>query len=314
MTKKRPIIIDCDPGHDDAIALLLAFSSDKLDIKGVTITGGNQTLEKTLQNAKNVLEFAGIKTPIAKGLDKPLLRDLEIAPEVHGESGLDGPELPQSNYETHHLNSVEFTAEILRASDEKITLVATGPLTNIAAFLIAHPELKDKIEQISIMGGSVIGGNWTPAAEFNILVDPEAADLVFRSGLPIVMAGLDVTHRALIYDEEIEKIRQIDHKVAIMVAELLDFFSLFHKEQGFTGSPMHDPCAIAYLIEPEIFETKDYHIDIETKGKYTTGATVADQLDVLKKPKNVKAMMDVDRGKFFDLIYRSMLVYKERGI
>lgn len=311
---KLPIIIDCDPGHDDAIALLLAFSSDYLDVKGVTVTGGNQTLVKTLQNAKNVLDYAKVKVDIAPGLDKPLFRDLEVAPEVHGESGLDGPVLPVSDYESHELNAIDYIYESARNLGEKLTIVATGPLTNIGALFATYPDVKKYIDKVCIMGGSVIGGNWTPGAEFNILVDPEAASIVFNSGVPLVMAGLDVTHKALVYEEEIEKIRSINSKVAVMVAELLDFFYLFHKEQGFKGSPLHDPCPIGYLINPDIFETKDFYIDIETEGEFTTGATVADQFGVLGKTPNVKAIMDVDREAFVEMLYNAMLVYQERGV
>ena len=314
MIEKTPILIDCDPGHDDAIALLLAFSSDLLDVRGVSVTGGNQTLEKTLQNAKNVLNFANIEVEIAAGLDKPLFRELEIAPEVHGESGLDGPELPVSKYPTHDLNSIDFMYRKIIESSKAMTLVATGPLTNIAALLITYPDVKNNIKQISIMGGALVGGNWTASAEFNILVDPEAARIVFNSGIPIIMAGLDVTHKALIHDYEIEEIRAIDSPVAVMVAELLDFFYLFHKEQGFAGSPVHDPCAIAYLTHPDIFTTKDYFIDIETDGEYTTGSTVTDFYGSLNKEANVKALVDVDQKAFFQMIYDAMLVYKERGV
>lgn len=307
---RKKVIIDCDPGHDDAIALLLAFASDKLDVKAVTIVAGNQTQEKTLNNALRVLSFANINVPVARGDDKPLMRDLIIAPEVHGESGLDGPELPEPTLKPSDLSAIELIAKVARESEEKITLIPTGALTNIGKFLLCHPELKDKIERISLMGGACFGGNWTPAAEFNILVDPEAADIVFKSGIPITMSGLDVTHKALIYNEDIERIRSVGGKVAVMVAELLEFFAKFHMETGFEGSPLHDPCAVAWVIDPTIIETKRLHVDIETTGKHTLGATVVDYYDVLKKEKNADVAFDIDRERFVDMLVEAMKYYQ----
>lgn len=307
---RKPVIIDCDPGHDDAIALLLAFASEKLDVRAVTIVAGNQTLEKTLNNALKVLSFADIEVPVAKGFNKPLMRELIIAPEVHGESGLDGPELPEATLAPSELSAVELIAKVLRESEEKVTLIPTGALTNISRFLLCYPELKDKIERISLMGGACFGGNWTPVAEFNILVDPEAADIVFKSGIPITMCGLDVTHKALIYKEDIERIRSLGGKVAVMVAELLDFFSEFHLDTGFEGSPLHDPCAVAWVIDPSIIETKKLHVDIETKGMHTLGATVVDYYDVLGKEKNVDVAFDINREKFVDMLVEAMKNYQ----
>ncbi len=307
---RKPVIIDCDPGHDDAIALLLAFASDKIDVKAVTIVAGNQTLEKTLNNALRVLSFANIDVPVAKGFEKPLMRDLIIAPEVHGESGLDGPELPESTLKPSDLSAIELIAKVLRESDEKVTLIPTGALTNIARFLLCYPELKNKVERISLMGGACFGGNWTPAAEFNILVDPEAADIVFKSGIPITMCGLDVTHKALVYAEDIERIRSLGGKVAVMVAELLDFFSEFHLDTGFEGSPLHDPCAVAWVIDPSIIETKKLNVAIETKGQHTLGATVVDYYDVLGKEKNVDVAFDIDRERFIDMLVEAMKYYQ----
>lgn len=304
-----PVIIDCDPGHDDAIALLLAFASERLDVKAVTIVAGNQTQEKTLNNALKVLSFAGVDVPVAKGDDKPLMRDLIIAPEVHGDSGLDGPELPESDLQAVDMSAIELIAKTVRESDKRVTLIPTGALTNIAKFLLCYPELKEKIERISLMGGACFGGNWSPAAEFNILVDPEAADIVFKSGIPITMSGLDVTHKALIYDEDVERIRNVGGKVAVMVAELLDFFAKFHMDMGFKGSPLHDPCAVAWVIEPSIMTTKKLHVDIETKGEHTLGATVVDYYDVLKKEKNVDVAFDIDRERFVEMLVQAMKYY-----
>lgn len=307
---RKPVIIDCDPGHDDAIALLMAFASDKIEVKGVTIVGGNQTLEKTLNNALKVLSFAGIDVEVAAGAEKPLMRNLIIAPEVHGDSGLDGPALPEPTLKRSERSAIELMVDVIKNSEEKVTLIPTGALTNIAALLISHPEVKDNIERISLMGGACFMGNWTPAAEFNILVDPEAASIVFNSGIPITMCGLDVTHRAQIYREDVEAIRNIGGKVSTMVAELCDFFFLFHEKFGFKGSPLHDPCAVAYITNPELFTAKKCHIDIETKGEFTTGATVVDYYDVLGKDKNVDVVFDINREAFVELLLKSMRHYE----
>ncbi len=300
---KIPIIMDCDPGHDDAIALILAHASEKLDIRAITTIAGNQTVEKTTLNALKIMTFLGSEIPVAMGCAKPLFRELITASEVHGETGLDGPVLPEPSYEKSDLHAVELMAETVRNSSEKITIVPTGALTNVALFLTSYPQLKENIQQISLMGGACWGGNWTPAAEFNILVDPEAAKIVFESGIPIIMSGLDVTHKALIKDVDRERFRSSGTKAGIMVAELLDFFAKFHDDNfDFGGSPLHDPCAVAWLIEPELFTSKLCHADIETKGKLTLGNTVVDVYEVLKKEKNITLLYDIDREGFVDLL------------
>jgi len=305
-----PVIFDCDPGHDDAIALLMAFASSKFDIQVVTITGGNQTLAKTVRNAKRILSFAKITGPIlAAGRDKPLFRELEIAPQVHGDSGLDGPYLPESDYPLDPRPAIEVMKAYLEKSVEPMTIIATGPLTNIGLLLMTYPKLKSKIKQISLMGGSIVGGNWTPSAEFNILVDPEAAQIVFRSGIPIFMAGLDVTHLALVMPEDTERIRLLGTKVAVMVAELLDFFAKFHLSMSFLGTPLHDPVAVAYLIDPTLFKTKDYYVEIDTQGEFTLGSTVADVNHRYDKKANVTVLLDVDRARFIELIVQLMASY-----
>lgn len=304
--KKIPVIMDCDPGHDDAIALMLALGNEKIDVKAVTTSAGNQTPDKTLNNALRILSFLGRDDiEVAQGALKPLMRDLIIAPEVHGDSGLDGPYIPEPSFKASERTAVDVIADVLRNSEEKVTLIPTGPLTNIATFLLTYPELRDKIERISLMGGAADGGNWTPAAEFNILVDPEAADVVFKSGVPIVMCGLDVTHKAQVYDEDIEKFRGLSNATGKLVAELLDFFAIFHKDErfGFKGAPLHDPCAVAYVIDPSIIETKKCHVEIETKGEFTLGATVVDYNDISKKEKNADVAFNIDREKFIQMIY-----------
>lgn len=300
-----PIILDCDPGHDDAIALILALASPELELKAVTTSAGNQTPEKTLRNALRILTLLQRSDiPVAGGAVKPLMRELIIADNVHGESGLDGPELPEPNFAPQQCNAVELIAKTLRESAEPVTIVATGPLTNIALLLTSHAELQPKIARIVIMGGAAGLGNWTPAAEFNIYVDPEAAEIVFQSGLPMVMAGLDVTHRAQIMSEDIERFRQLGNPVAAVVADLLDFFMEYHKQEkwGFQGAPLHDPCTIAWLIKPSMFTCVERWVGVETQGKYTQGMTVVDYYGLTNNAPNTTVMMDIDRQAFVDLL------------
>ncbi|MFP3042803.1 nucleoside hydrolase [Treponema primitia] len=301
--KKIPVIMDCDPGHDDALALILAFASDKLDVKAVTVTGGNQTLAKTLRNAKRILSYIGKRPPLGAGADKPMFRELETAPEVHGESGLDGPSLPETDYREEPIPAVDLLRKTILESPEPITLIPTGPLTNIGILLTAYPEVKQNIARISLMGGSILaGGNWTSAAEFNILVDPEAADIVYTSGIPITMCGLDVTHRAMILANETETLRKLGGKIPVLAAELIDYFSKYDTSLGFSGAPLHDPCAVAWLIKPELFTTRDFYVEIETKGKHTTGMTMADLRFWTKAKPNVTVCLDLDREGFIRLL------------
>lgn len=308
--RKTPVILDCDPGHDDAIGIILACASDKLDVKAITTVGGNQTIAKTTNNALRVLAFINQTIPVAKGADKPILRELEIAEAVHGDSGLDGPYLPQPKQEPEELSAVEMMAKVVEESEEKVTLVPTGPLTNIAVFLLAYPHLKEKIARISLMGGSAVGGNWTPAAEFNILVDPEAAKIVFESGIPITMSGLDVTHKARIYKEDIAKIKSQGGKVATMVGELLEFFIKFHQELGWDYAPLHDPCAVAWLINPEMFTSKEYFVEIDTDGQFTTGCTATDFNNQTGNKPNTTVLLDVDRKAFVEMLIEAVNYYE----
>ncbi|WP_039046301.1 pyrimidine-specific ribonucleoside hydrolase RihA [Plesiomonas shigelloides] len=315
MDKALPIIIDCDPGHDDAIALILALASPKLNVLAVTTSAGNQTPDKTLRNALRILTLLGRHDiPVAGGAPKPLLRELIIADNVHGESGLDGPALPEPGFAPQALTAVELMAKTLRASTEPVTLVPTGPLTNIALLLSAHPELKAKIARIVLMGGSAGPGNWTPAAEFNIYVDPEAAEMVFSAGVPITMCGLDVTHAAQVMDEDIERIRAITNPIARTVAELLDFFMIYHRDPkwGFVGAPLHDPCTIAWLLRPELFEGIECHVSVETQGQYTVGMTVVDRYRLSPHEPNATVLLGVERQGFIDLLVEQLQAYSEQ--
>ncbi|HFK2924671.1 TPA: pyrimidine-specific ribonucleoside hydrolase RihA [Aeromonas hydrophila] len=300
-----PVILDCDPGHDDAIALILALASPELKALAVTTSAGNQTPDKTLNNALRILTLLGRDDiPVAAGAPKPLARELIIADNVHGESGLDGPKLPDPGFAPVAMTALELMAKCLRESPEPVTLVPTGPLTNIALLLAAHPELKQKIARIVLMGGAAGPGNWTPAAEFNIYVDPEAADMVFKSGIPITMCGLDVTHEAQVMDEDIERVRAITNPVAQCVAGLLDYFMIYHRDPkwGFAGAPLHDPCTIAWLLAPALFHGVECRVDIETGGTHTSGMTVVDRYGLTGKAANALVLLGLDRAGFIDLL------------
>lgn len=312
--KKRGIVIDCDPGHDDAMAILWALASPNLEIKAVTTVAGNQTLEKVSNNAIRVLTKAKrYNIPVALGAKAPLIRKLVIGGElVHGDSGLEGPELPPNGFSVSNLSALKLFEKILEESKEKITFVGIGPLTNIAQLLITRPDLKNKIEEIYIMGGGTIG-NWTPAAEYNIFADPEAAKVVFNSSLPIIMAGLDVTQKAYITREENEILRAQGNEISVFVAELIDYFSRYHYEvEGFPGCTLHDPCAIAALVHPELFESVQCNVDVEVTGELTRGMTVVDTIDYQQKlfglevDHNTKFLKNVHREKFVKEFFKAM--------
>jgi len=270
------IVLDCDPGHDDAVAILLALASPELELVGVTTVAGNQTLEKTTANALRILEFAGRgDVPVAEGADRPLVRDRDVAAHVHGESGLDGPELPPPAGAPVAAHAVDFIAETIRARHGNVTLVPTGPLTNVALLLALHPDARP--ERIVLMGGSIGEGNRTPAAEFNIWADPEAAKRVFASGLDVTMIGLDVTHQALVTPGDTERLRAAG-RAGTLVAELVDFYSRFHQERyaELGGSPMHDPVAVAHVAVPGLVQTAPAFIDVDCGWEQGRGRTNVD--------------------------------------
>lgn len=305
--KRIPVILDGDPGHDDAIAWMLAKASPSLEIRAVTSVCGNQTIEKTTYNALRICTLLGITAPVAMGKPSPLLAKPMNAPSVHGQSGLDGPVLPEPRIELSALRSVELMAKVLRESEAPVTIVCTGPQTNVAALLLAHPELKPKIGRISLMGGGIAHGNWTPAAEFNILVDPEAAKTVFESGIPITMSGLDVTEQALIYPADFARIRAVGNPVARIVADWLEYFYEFHRKLGYPGAPLHDPVAVVSLIRPQLLTSKELCVEIETKGEYCRGATVGHD----RKPANARVNFGIDRDGFADLLVEAVSAYEE---
>jgi inosine-uridine nucleoside N-ribohydrolase len=296
-----PIVLDCDPGHDDAIALLLALASPEVELLGVTTTYGNQTLDKTTANALRVLELGGrTDVPVAAGADRPLVRELAVADHVHGESGLDGPALPPPSAKAVEADAVTFMAERIAAASRPLTLVPTGPLTNVARLL----ELRStaNVERIVLMGGSIGEGNVTPAAEFNIWCDPEAAERVFRSGLDVTMIGLDVTHKAIAGPGVTARLREAG-RVGVFIAELIEFFSLYHRRTyGWDGAPIHDAVAVATVIRPGLVETRHVNVEIEVESELCRGRTVVDRWGRTDRPPNVQVGVDVDADGFFDLL------------
>lgn len=304
MSKK--IILDCDPGHDDALALTMAVASPKIDLLAVTTSAGNQTPDKTLNNAMRMLTLLHCEDiPVAQGNQTPLVKPLETAPEVHGKTGLDGADLPDPDFKVQDMTAIELIAKTLRENDEKVTLVVTGPMTNAALFLRVYPDLaKQKIDQIVFMGGAMGLGNWRPSVEFNIFVDPEAAKIVLNFGIPLVMAPLNVTHQAQILKNEIEQIGEIDNPVGKAFYGLLNFFEQYHENPkwGFKGAPLHDPCTIAWLIDPTMFKSDKMNVDVETQGELTRGETVCDYYTLTNKPKNTEVLLGIDREKFIKLV------------
>ncbi|MBC2850191.1 nucleoside hydrolase [Cetobacterium sp. 8H] len=305
--KKIPIIIDCDPGCDDTIALLLAFANKSLDIRGITVSAGNVHINNTTENTRRLVGIFNSKIKIAKGCEKPMFKTIVTAPEVHGESGLGEVVLPRTEKELETLNAVEFLSKVLKETTEKITIVITGPMTNIAVFLMTYPELKEKIEKFVIMGGSSIGGNVTPAAEFNIYVDAEAADIVFKSGIEIVLCPLDVTMNAFVEEEELLKIKSIGTLAADIAFGAINHALNFYKDTyGRKNVPMHDPCTIAYLLNENMFEGKKVFVGTELKGEFTYGETIIDYNDKLKQPKNAFVLNKINREAFIEMLYKSI--------
>ena len=306
MSKK--IILDCDPGHDDAVAIMLAIASNEIDLKGITCVGGNAKLENTKLNALKICSLLNREDiPIYSGADRPLVYDLVTAEHVHGKTGLDTDGDPIEISATHkiqELHAVDFIINSCKESEEPIYLCPTGPLTNIALSLQKDPSIKDKIKEIVFMGGAALClGNITPAAEFNIYVDPHAANIVFKSGIPTTMMGLDVTHKVNVNDNIINFIKSNNNKASIFFAELMEFYSKFHKDLYETGDcPLHDPCVIAYLIDEKIFSGKEVYVEVEEVSKLTRGETVVDWLGVKNLKPNIKVITEADADTFFSIL------------
>ncbi|MBM1557143.1 nucleoside hydrolase [Sulfitobacter mediterraneus] len=303
----RKIIIDTDPGQDDAVAILLALASpEDMEVLGITCVAGNVPLDLTSKNARIICELAGRSdVKVFAGCDRPLGRDLVTAEHVHGKTGLDGPDLPDPVMPLQDGHAVDFIIDQLREyAPGTITLCPLGPLTNIATALQKAPDIANRIAKIVLMGGGYFeGGNITPAAEFNIYVDPQAADIVFKCGAPIVVMPLDVTHKALVTKPRNDAFRNIGTPVGTAVAEMTDFFERFDKEKyGSAGAPLHDPCVTAYLINPDLFTGRHINVEIETQSELTMGMTVADWWHVTDRPANATFMGDIDADGFFALL------------
>ena len=299
-----PVLVDCDPGQDDAIALLLVLASPELELLGVTTVAGNQTLPKVTANAIRVLELAGRgDVPVAAGADRPLARELVTAADAHGETGLDGPELPPARGRPLDRHAVDFLAERILAAGAPVTLVALGPLTNVALLLAERPEAAERLGRIVLMGGAIGEGNMTASAEFNVWVDPEAAARVFESGLDVTMVGLDVTNRAVLTPEHADRLRP-QGSVGAAVAAMLDFYGTFYRRAyDHGGCPVHDAVAVAHVVRPELLRTLRRRVDVDTSSGLCRGRTVVDmrRRTVLPEP-NATVAVDVDVPGFVALL------------
>lgn len=308
----KRIILDCDPGHDDAMAMMLAASKlSKLNLEAITTVAGNVDVEKNTNNALRLCDLLGLNNvPVAKGAAHPLVRKMKAAAHVHGKSGLDGTSLPEEPIkQIINQHAVDLIIEKVTDSDRDITIVPTGPLTNIALAIRKAPQIIPKIKEIVLMGGGTYG-NRTPAAEFNIYVDAEAAKIVFESGVPIEMFGLDVTHQALATSDRMKEISDINNPVAKAVMQMMNFYSrIYQGKLGFTGAAVHDPCPVAYLIDPTMFGMERVRVDVETKGEFTYGMTCVYTNGMTDREPNVNFARTLNQDKFWDLFIRSLKSY-----
>ncbi len=306
---KPPVILDCDPGHDDAIALLLA--AQHCEVLGVTAVSGNVPLELTTHNALITTQILGLDLPVHAGANRPLVAEAQHAEFIHGETGLGGPELPELEREVSSRNAVQFIIDTVRAK-ENIWLVATGPLTNVALALRSAPDLAERLAGVSLMGGSASFGNVTPVAEFNIWADPEAAEVVLSCGAPIIMCGLNVTHQFMVGEADIAEIRSIENAAATFTADMLDFYAHAYSEKfyGRVEGPLHDPCAVLAVSHPELFTLEARHVGVETQGRHTLGMTVVDERGVKEMgASNVQVAYKVNREKALEILLDAVRAY-----
>ena len=306
MTQPQSLIIDTDPGQDDAVAILLALASPEINLLGITTVAGNVPLALTQENARKICDLAGrTDMQVFAGLDRPLVRPLVTAEHVHGRTGLDGPVLPDPETPLQEQHAVDYIIDTLRREPAgSVTLAPIGPLSNIAMAMQRAPDIIPRIRQIILMGGAYFEvGNITPAAEFNIYVDPHAAQIVFASGVPVTMMPLDVTHKALTRTDRVAALRAIGNRTGVAVAEMLEFFERFDEAKyGSDGGPLHDPCTIAWMIAPDIFNGRPCNVEIETASPLTMGMTVVDWWQVSSRPHNALVIGDLDADRFFALI------------
>ena len=312
--RRQPIVLDCDPGHDDALAILLAAADPSLELVAITTVAGNQSLDKTTLNARRVCTVAGIHgIPIAAGCDRPLVRSRIASPEIHGESGLDGPAFGPPSVPLDPRHAVDVILEASHAH-EGLVLVPTGPLTNVATALARDPGLVQRLRRIVLMGGAMGLGNVTPAAEFNIAADAEAARAVFESGVPITMVPLETTHQALATPQVIERIAELDFPLAHVCVELLGFFAeTYLRVFGFESPAVHDPCAVAWVIDPTIVPTERMRVDVETQAEFSYGRTVCDLYRVAGREPNAEVGMGLEVERFWDLMIGALASYRERS-
>ena len=308
---KRKIILDCDPGHDDAIAILLAGKSPVIDLLGICVVAGNQTLEKTVVNALQVCQTLNLDIPVYKGCGRPMIRDKQIvAGDIHGETGLDGPKFEPLQRKAEDQHAVLYMIETLLKSDGDITVVTTGPMTNLAMAMRLCPEILPKIQEIVLMGGSYQLGNVTPAAEFNVLADADAAHVVFTSGRKITMVGLDVTRKVLCLPSVMDRMRKNPNKAGNLFIELMTYFNKSQKEVfGWDGGPLHDPVTIAYLIDPSLLTTKPMFTQIDIRSEQSYGRTNCDFFNYFKKEPNSLVSVDIDVNRFWDIIEAGIRSY-----
>lgn len=308
--EKTKIILDCDPGHDDAVAIILAGKNPKVDLLGITIVSGNQTLDKTVRNALNVTQHLGIDVPVYGGCSEPMVRKKVVAGDIHGESGLDGPVFPPLERKAEPEHAVNFIIKTLMESEGDITVVTTGPMTNLAMAMRMEPNIVPKIKQIVLMGGAIANGNVSPAAEFNIMADAEAAYVCFTSGRPMTMVGLDVTRKVLCYPEIVERMGRIGNRASKLFVDLMGHFCKTQKEVfGWEGGPLHDPVTLAYLIDPSVLKVKPMNVRIDIRSTESYGRTNCDPFDYLHLPHTADVAMDVDVERFWDIIEENIRLY-----
>ena len=311
MSDITKIILDCDPGHDDAVAIMLAAGSPKIELLGITTESGNQTIEKTSRNALKVLQWIGRgDIPVYMGCKGPMVREKMTAADIHGETGLDGPAFPEITLKLQEKHAVQYIVETLMASDEPITMVTTGPMTNLGMAIRMEPAIVEKIDKIVLMGGSYQNGNVTPAAEFNIICDPEAAYVCFTCGRPVYMMGLDITRKVLCVPEVVERMKKIGNKASDLFVDLMAHFCRTQKEIfGFPGGPLHDPCTIVWLIAPDVIALKPMHTTIDISRGESYGRTNCDFFNYQKKPINSNVAVAVDVERYWDVIEEELRRY-----
>lgn len=309
---KRKIILDCDPGHDDAVAIMLAGNSPQIELLGITVVAGNQTLDNTQRNALNVVQALGLDVPVYAGCGRPMIREKITAGDIHGATGLDGPVFEPLTRSLEPEHAVHYIIRTLMESEEPITMVVTGPMTNLGMAMRLEPAIVNKIERIVLMGGAYTNGNVTPAAEFNIIADADAAYVCFTSGCPITMVGLDVTRKVLCYPEIVERMGKVGNKASKLFVDLMKHFCKSQKEVfGWEGGPLHDPVTIASLLDPTVLKTKPMNVEIDIRSTQSYGRTNCDYFGYLKREPTADVGIDIDVEKFWNIIEAGLRRYDE---